>query len=113
MKFLAFISQHGYQIVIGLILSLTLCGDFLVYRQLEDTHAALQQLTKQSLNAEQSSPSNDQLISLLKSIQVNQSEIKSLLLKLSANKPESNKVPASKMKRFKQGGFKPAKATGY
>lgn len=113
MKFLAFISQHGYQIVIGLILSLTLCGVVLVYKQQVETHAALQQLTKQSLKSEQSTMANDEIIALLKKIQANQAEIKALLTKLSANKTESNKVPASKMKRFKQGGFKPAKATGY
>jgi uncharacterized protein HemX len=113
MNLLAFIYQHSYQTVIGLILSLTLCGVVFVYQQQEDTNAALQQLLKQETKTEQSSSPDEQLHTLLKSIQASQAEIKTLLSKLSANKTESNKVPTSKMKRFKHGTFKPAKPTGY
>lgn len=113
MKFLAFIQHQGFQSLIVLILSVALCGIGLVYRQQSETRDILQQLLIQDAKQKQSAQLNEQLISLLKNIQANQAEIKTLLDKLAASKTESNPIPASKMKRFKQGAFKPAKAKGY
>lgn len=113
MKFLAAIQQHRFNSFIVLILSVDLCGIGLVYRQQAETQDVLQRLLTQESKPRPSAQPNDSLIPLLKSILANQAEIKTLLDKLAASKTESNPIPASKMKRFKQGAFKPAKAKGY
>ncbi len=106
--------QHqGFQPVIVLILSVAVCGIGLVYQQQAETHDILQQLLIQDAKQKQSAQFNEQLIALLKNIQANQAEIKTLLAKLAANKTASNPIPTSKMRQFKQGAFKPAKAKGY
>ena len=113
MKFFAFIQQQGFQRVIVLILSVAVCSISLIYRQQAETHDILLQLLIQDAKQKQSAQLNEQLISLLKNIQANQAEVKTLLAKLAASKTESNPIPASKMKQFKQGAFKPVKAKGY
>ena len=113
MKFLDSIQQQAFQPVIVLILSVGLCGIGLIYRQQTKIQDILQQLLIQDAKQKQSAQPNEQLISLLKNIQANQAEIKTLLAKLATSKSESNPNPASKMKQFKQGAFKPAKAKGY
>jgi biopolymer transport protein ExbB/TolQ len=99
-------------IVVG-ILSLILIGVIAVYQVQAENKRVLQHL----LNSEKSQPSLDQeikqLIPLLKSIQSAQAEQNRLLNQIVINKPESHKEPVSKMKKFKQGAYKPAKAIGY
>lgn len=109
MKFIAIIQQHIYQSVVVLILNVALCGIGLIYRQQAENQVVLQQLLSQQTKQNKSTQPNDQLIPLLKSIQANQTEIKILLTKLVASKSDSLKIPVSKMKRFKQGTFKPAR----
>ncbi len=105
--------QHKlYTVVVGL-LSLILAGVIAVYQLQAENQRVLQQL----LNYEKSKLTLDQdikhLIPLLKSIQATQGEQNRLLTQLANSKPESHKEPVSKMKKFKQGAYKPAKAIGY
>jgi uncharacterized protein HemX len=98
--------------VVG-ILSLILIGVIAVYQIQAENQRVLQQL----LNNENPQLSLDQeikqLIPLLKSIQSAQAEQNRLLTQIVITKPESHKEPVSKMKKFKQGAYKPAKAIGY
>jgi len=98
--------------VVG-ILSLILIGVIAVYQIQAENQRVLQQL----LNNEKPQLSLDQeikqLIPLLKSIQSAQAEQNRLLTQIVLTKPESHKEPVSKMKKFKQGAYKPAKAIGY
>jgi hypothetical protein len=58
----------------------------------------------------------NQIMPALKDIQAKQVELAAILNKLAVNhasQTDSNRIPASKMKKFKHGGFKPTKATGY
>ena len=99
-------------IVVG-ILSLILIGVIAVYQIQAENQRVLHQL----LNNENPQLSLDQeikqLIPLLKSIQSAQAEQNKLLTQLANSKPEPHKEPVSKMKKFKQGAYKPAKAIGY
>lgn len=105
--------QHKlYSFIVG-VLSLILVGEIAVYQIQAENQRVLQQLLK----SEKSQPSLDQdikqLIPLLKSIQATQVEQNRLLSQLASTKPEPPKEPVSKMKKFKQGAYKPAKAIGY
>jgi uncharacterized protein HemX len=113
MKLISLIMQHKlYTFVVG-ILSLLLAGVIAVYQIQAENQRDLRQL----LNSENSQPSLDQeikqLIPLLKSIQATQAEQNRLLTQLATTKQEPNKEPVSKMKKFKHGAYKPAKAIGY
>jgi uncharacterized protein HemX len=113
MKLIFLFMQHKlYSFVVG-VLSLILVGVIAVYQIQAENQRVLQLL----LNSEKSQLSLDQeikqIIPLLKSIQATQSEQIALLTRLVEKKPEANKEPVSKMKKFKQGAYKPAKAIGY
>jgi hypothetical protein len=105
--------QHKLYTVIVILLSLVLSGIVAVYQQQAENQAILQQLLGSQLTQPSVGQDLSQLVPLLKSIQSTQTEQGSLLAKLAATQSELNKVPASKMKKFKQGAYKPAKATGY
>jgi hypothetical protein len=113
MNFLSIIFQHKLQTAIFILLSLVMCGLAVVYRQQAETQIVLNQLVSNDENKHQTDQEIEQLISILKSIQATQAEQTALLARLAATHPEPNKTPASKMKKFKQGAYKPAKATGY
>lgn len=90
-----------------------MCGLVVVYRQQAEAQVVLNQLVSNAENKHQTDLEIEQLVSILKSIQATQAEQSALIAKLAAPHPESNKTPVSKMKKFKQGAYKPAKATGY
>jgi hypothetical protein len=113
MNVLSIIFQHKLQTAIIVLLSLVMCGLAVDYRQQAETQIVLNQLVSNEVNKHQTDQEIEQLISILKSIQATQAEQTALLARLAATHPEPNKIPASKMKKFKQGAYKPAKATGY
>jgi hypothetical protein len=113
MNVLSTIILHKFQTAIIVLLSLVMCGQAVVYRQQAETQIVLNQLISNEVNQHQTEQEIEQLISILKSIQTTQAEQSALLARLAATQPEPNKVPASKMKKFKQGAYKSAKATGY
>ena len=113
MNVISIIIQHKLQTAIVILLSLVLCGLVAVYRQQVETQTVLDQLVSNDVEKHQADQEIGQIISILKSIQTTQAEQSAVLAKLAASQPLPNKVPASKMKKFKQGAYKPAKATGY
>jgi biopolymer transport protein ExbB/TolQ len=113
MKLISLIMKHKLYSFIVVLLSLILVGEIAVYQLQAENQRVLQQL----LRSEKSQPSLDQdikqLIPLLKSIQATQAEQNRILTQLVTTKPEPHKEPVSKMKKFKHGAYKPAKAIGY
>jgi hypothetical protein len=113
MKLISFFMQYKLNSFVVGVLSLIMIGVIAVYQIQAENQRVLQQL----LNNEKSQPSLDQeitrLIPLLKSIQATQAKQNRLLTQLATITPEANKEPVSKMKKFKHGAYKPAKAIGY
>jgi hypothetical protein len=113
MKLLSLFMQHKFYSTIVILLSLILAGLVSVYQHQVENQMLLQQVLGGGKPQPAASQDTTELISLLKSIQVTQAEQNKLLAKLATTQPEPNKVPASKMKKFKHGAYRPAKATGY
>ncbi len=116
MEGFAIFTQVKLQAVFVLLLSLILSGLVIVYRQQAENRVMLDRLLAKEEQFAVANREINQIMPVLKDIQAKQVELAAMLNKLAVNhasQTDFHKIPASKMKKFKHGGFKPAKATGY